>query len=159
MGNIFSGSEIVDMGVQIEKNGKVFYESLIEKSGNKEAREVFKFLAGEEKRHIETFEKLLEAVGKFEPQETYPGEYYEYMNALAGEYVFTQKEKGAQIAASVKDDVNAVNIGIGFEKDSIIFYDGLKRVVPEYDRKTIEELIKQEKAHLRKLYGLKKRLK
>ncbi|MBL7068390.1 MAG: ferritin family protein [Candidatus Omnitrophica bacterium] len=158
MGNIFSGSEIVEMGIQIEKNGKAFYDRLTEKSSNGEAKDIFKFLAGEEEKHIVLFKKILEAVGKFQPQETYPGEYYEYMNALAGEYIFTQKGKGQEVAAGVKDDKDAVNLGIGFEKDSIIFYDGLKRVVPEYDQKTVDTLITEEKAHLRKLYGLKRKI-
>ena len=29
MGNIFAGSEIVELGVQIEKNGRDFYQALV----------------------------------------------------------------------------------------------------------------------------------
>ncbi len=31
MGNIFAGSEIVELGIQIEKNGRDFYNTLAKK--------------------------------------------------------------------------------------------------------------------------------
>jgi len=159
MGNVFSGSEVVELGIQIEKNGRDFYNALIERSKDGAAKNIYDFLAKEEERHIAVFKKLLESVEKYEPQEAYPGEYFEYMNALAGEYVFTRENKGAEAAKKIKNDREAVETGIGFEKDSIIFYEGMKKVVPEYDSKTVEELITQEKMHLRKLYGLKSSIK
>lgn len=48
MGNIFAGSEIVEMGIQIEKNGKDFYDILEKQSKNPAAQKLFKYLAGEE---------------------------------------------------------------------------------------------------------------
>ena len=54
--------------------------------------------------------------------------------------------------------MEAINMGIGFEKDSIVFYEGMKKVVPEYDLKILDELIAQEQSHLRKLSDLKKNL-
>jgi len=30
-----------------------------------------------------------------------------------------------------------IELGIGFEKDSIFFYQGMKKAVPEYDHKVI----------------------
>ncbi len=80
------------------------------------------------------------------------------MNALASEYVFTQKDKGSEIAKDITSDKEAVDLGIGFEKDSIIFYVGMKKVVPDYDQKVIDELIMQEYDHLRQLTDLKKNL-
>ena len=39
MANIFSGSEIVQIGIQIEKNGRDFYNTLEEQSTNKKGKE------------------------------------------------------------------------------------------------------------------------
>lgn len=156
MGNIFAGSEIVEIGIQIEKNGKDFYDILSEKSKNNKAKEIFQYLAGEEEKHIKAFQKVLDSVAKYEPPEAYPGEYFAYMNALAGEYVFTQKNKGKQAAKNTKNDAEALTLGIGFEKDSIIFYEGMKTVVPEYELNLIDKMIKEEQKHLRKLIELKK---
>lgn len=158
MGNIFSGSEVVEIGIQIEKNGKDFYNALVKKAKNKDAMKIFNYLAKEEEKHIAVFQGIFDSVSKYEPPESYPGEYFAYMNALAAEYVFTQANKGAETAGSVKSDSDAVDLGIKFEKDSIIFYEGTKKVVPDYDSKVIDELIIQEQDHLRILMGLKRNL-
>ena len=158
MANIFSGSEIVELGIQIEKNGRDFYDTLVRQSRNKKAKEIFKYLAGEEEKHIATFRRILDKLEKYEPPESYPGEYFAYMNALASDYVFTQKNKGEEIAKNITSDKEAVDTGIGFEKDSILFYEGMRKVVPEYDHGVIDELIAQEQNHLRQLSDLKKGL-
>ena len=155
MANVFAGSEIVEMGIQIEKNGKDFYETLTGKSKNEKAKEIFKYLAGEERKHIATFQKILDTVHKYEPPESYAGEYFAYMNALASEYVFTKENKGREIARNTKNDKEAIELGIKFEKDSIIFYEGMKKVVPESQNRVVDALIAQEKNHLCKLFELK----
>ena len=156
MGNIFAGSEIVEIGIQIEKNGKDFYGELVAKTKDENAKTAFKELAAEEEKHIVTFQKLLDSVNKYEPPEAYPGEYFAYMNALASEHVFTQKDKGKEIAGRVKRCPEAIDLGIGFEKDSIIFYHGMEKVVPEYDKKLVHQLVKEEQKHLKRLVELKK---
>ena len=158
MGNIFLGSEIVEIGIQIEKNGRDYYDTLAKQTKNPEAAKIFKFLAGEEERHIVIFQKILYKTEKYEPIGLDADQYYEYMSTLASEYVFTQKDKGAQLATGIKDDSEAVELGIGHEKDSIIFYEGIKKVVPEYAQTVIGELIAQEEEHLRQLLHLKKGL-
>ena len=158
MGNIFSGSDVIEIGIEIEKNGKDFYDALSNKSKNQGAKGVFKYLAGEEEKHIMAFQEILKKVNKYEPAEGYPGEYLAYMNALAGEYIFTEAGKGIMIAKKLNSDSEAVNAGIGFEKDSILFYEGMKKMVPDYEYNALDELIRQEQEHLNKLAELKKNL-
>lgn len=154
MGNIFSGSEIVEIGIQIEKNGRDFYNALALRSKSEKVREIFEFLAKEEEKHIAVFQGILHGVEQYLPPESYPGEYFTYMNSLAAGYVFTQKDKGAQIAKSILNDKEAIDLGVGFEKDSITFYKGMKKVIPEYDLKIIDRLIVQEENHLKMLTDL-----
>jgi rubrerythrin len=157
-GNIFAGSEIVEIGIQIEKNGRDFYNIMANQSENLKAKELYKYLEGEEKKHIAAFQRILDSVQKYEPPEAYPGEYFAYMNALASNYVFTQKDKGKEIAKKMFSDREAIDRGIGAEKDSIIFYEGMKKVVLEHEHKVIDEIIGQEQEHLRKLSELKDKL-
>jgi rubrerythrin len=158
MGNIFAGSEVVEIGIQIEKNGRDFYSAIARQSNNQKTKQVFQYLAGEEEKHIAVFQKILDSVNKYEPPESYPGEYFAYMNALASENVFTQKDKGSDLAKKVTSDKQAIELGIGAEKDSIVFYEGIKKAVPNYDLKVLDELIAQEQDHLRQLTDLKKSL-
>jgi rubrerythrin len=158
MGNIFSASEVVELGIQIEKNGRDFYNTLVRQSQSEKAQDVFKFLAGEEERHILVFQGILEKVQKYEPAGLGADEYYAYMNALASEHIFTQKDKGEEAARAIKTDTEAIEKGIRFEEDSIVFYEGMKKTVPEYDQKVIDELIRQEQIHLKRLIDLKSKI-
>jgi len=155
MGNIFAGSEMVELGIEIERNGRDFYNTLASQSKNQKAGEIFRYLAGEEEKHIKVFQEILNKTEKYEPSGLDADEYFAYMNALASEYVFTQKDKGKEIAKTIKSDQEAVNTGIGFEKDSIIFYEGMKKTVPQYDIDIVDKLIIQEQSHLRQLSDLK----
>ena len=155
MANIFSGSEIVQIGIQIEKNGRDFYNTLEEQSTNKKGKEIFRYLAREEEKHIKVFEQILSSAENYEPAEAYPGEYSSYMKTLASECVFTQAGKGDELAKKVKSEKEAVEKGIGFEKDSIIFYEGIKKVVLGYSIGLVDQLIVQEQLHLKKLTELR----
>jgi rubrerythrin len=156
MGNIFAGSEIVELGIQIERNGFDFYSTLVTQANNQGAKKIFEFLAAEEEKHIAIFQKILDAVHKYEPAESYPGEYFAYMSALASEHIFTQQDRGKEIAKKITSDREAVELGIGFEKDSIIFYEGMKKVIPQHDYQILDALIAQEQDHLIQLTNLKK---
>jgi len=159
MANVFAGSEIVEIGIEIEKNGKDFYEALANLTKDEVTKDIFKFLAAQEQQHIATFEKILDAVHKYEPPESYPGEYFAYMKALASEHIFTKQDQGKEIAKSAKNDKEAIDLGIKFEKESILFYEGMKKVVPESQIKPVDALIAQENNHLLKLYNVKDALK
>jgi len=155
MGNIFTGSELVEIGIEIEKNGRDFYSILSNQSKNQQAQGMFQFLAKEEEKHIAVFQGILDAVEKYQPPESYPGEYFAYMTNLASEYVFTQKDKGKEIAKKTTSDLEAIELGINFEKDSIIFYEGMKKVIPQFDLKIVEQLVAQEEQHLKMLFDFK----
>lgn len=156
MANIFSASEIVQLGVQIEKNGKDFYLAAAKKSKNDRAREIFEYLANEEEKHIEVFQDILSGVETYEPPESYPGEYFAYLRALSEEYIFTREKKGAEIGKKVKDDKEAINLGIDAEKDSILLYTEMKKFVLKTSYETLDKLIEEEQNHFRKLLELKK---
>ena len=156
MGNIFSASEVVEMGIQIEKNGLDFYNVAKGMAKENKVKELFKYLASQEEEHIKTFEGILSEVKKYEPFEAYPGEYFAYIKTLSEEYVFTKLKAGLKAAKDIKNDKEAVNLAIGFEKDSILFYYAMKNVVLEGEHNTIGRLIEQEQEHLKKLSELKK---
>jgi len=156
MGNIFAGSEIVEIGIQIENNGRDFYNMLAKQSENQQAKEIFKFLAGEEDKHIKFFQDILEKTQEFAPPGLNADDYLRYMKILAGEHIFSQKNRGEEIAQNTRSDKDAIEVAIRFEEDSIVFYTGIKRIVPEHDHKVIDALIMQEEDHLKQLLDMKK---
>ncbi len=80
------------------------------------------------------------------------------MKALAEEHVFTDDKASKDMLRKASSDKEALQIAIGFEKDSILFFGEMRKFVPDRDQRAIEELIRQEREHLRKLSELKKEL-
>ncbi len=158
MSGIFKGSEIIEIGIRIEKNGREFYQSLANSSQNEKVRESCGYLAEEERKHVEDFEKLLPSLERYIPPESYPGEYESYVKALAEEHVFTDDKVSKDMLRKASSDKEALQIAIGFEKDSILFFGEMRKFVPDKDQRIIEELIRQEREHLRKLSELKKEI-
>jgi rubrerythrin len=158
MGNIFAGSEIVELGIQIEKNGRDFYGVLAQQIQHPQVARLFGYLAGEEEKHIAVFRGILASVEQYQPQGMDADQYYAYMNSLASEYVFTQNDKGKALARTVHSNAQALDLGIRFEKDSILFYEGMKKAVPRHEQTIVDELIAQEQNHLQQLTDLKKTL-
>ncbi len=156
MRNKLDDREIAQLGILIDKHGRAIYNAMARKFGSPKIQEIFRYLAQEEERHILVFQKILEKTGQYEPVGLGADEYFAYMNALAGDYVFTQKGKGEEAARAITGEQEAIETGIKFEKDSVLFYEGIKGAVPEHDHKTVDELIKQEQHHLSQLYEAKR---
>jgi rubrerythrin len=155
---LYSGSELVEIGIQVEKNGRDFYNTLSIQSKDKDVKEIFKYLKEQEENHIIVFNNILASVHRYEPAQAYPQEYFAYMNALASDHIFTKERQGEKIAKAVKSDIEAIGLGIGFEKDSILFYEGMKRIMHENDKLVVDKLIIEEQNHLKALHDLREKM-
>jgi rubrerythrin len=158
MSIIFSGSELLEVALGIERNGAAFYRALAEKTKNKSARAIYEHLAAEEIKHLNTFQGMLKTVGSYKPPEDYAEEYQLYLKSLVDSSVFTDVAHAQQIAAKVSSETQALDIGIQAEKDSILFYTEMKNVVKPADHRIITDIIDQERDHLNQLSQLKKTL-
>ncbi len=156
MSIFFSGSEILEFALAIERNGEAFYQSMSEKTGNKDAKAIYNHLAGEERKHLKTFRSMQDSAGKFQPPESYPGEYMLYLKSLVDNAVFTDSTGARQTAEKMSGEIEAIDIGIRAEKDSILFYTELQDFVGQSDRNVVHNIIDEEKLHLRQLSELKK---
>ena len=157
MSRLFEAREIVGVAISIEENGEEFYKQLATVTKNLQVKETFEFLAGEERKHRNSFREIQQRLGEFKPiYESYPGEYLNYVKALAEENIFTKERARQLLAKKFKKSTAALDIAIGLEKDSILFYNEMKNFVSESERKPIDEIIGQEKEHLRKLSEIKR---
>ena len=152
---MFRASEILQMAIEIERSGLAFYEACIQATSDERVGEVFQFMAGEEKKHIEIFQAMEEPLSHYELPQTYPGELQAYMRALVQDRVFAQPESGAQQAAAVANPFQAIALAIGLEKDSILFYEAMKRSVRSSEAAVIDGVIGEEQTHVRRLVDLR----
>jgi len=155
MSILFSASEIVTMAVEIEKNGMVFYNALAARSKNEKAREIYTFLAAEEVRHQVTFKKMLKGLKELELTASEEEEYNSYLGALTSSRVFRSDVDIEELLAGADTEVDAINMAIDAEKDSILFYYELLGQAISENSGAIEQVIKEEKAHMAKLICLR----
>jgi rubrerythrin len=158
MSVFFSSRELINIAIGIERNGLAFYKSLLKVEKDVMARGAYKYLADMEEQHIKTFQSMLNTIGEYGHPETYTEEYDLYLKALVDSAVFTDDKVAREMAENAKSSAEAIQIALGAEKDSILFYYDMRNLVREQDREAVDKIIEEEKSHLRQLSDLKKDL-
>ena len=154
----FSGSELINIAIGIERRGIAFYDIMTRSTDNATAREVFQYLVDMEREHVRIFEGMLKEADKYQPSETYPGEYAAYLQALVESAIFTDDVLTSEIATRTDSDIEAMELAINAEKDSILFYYEMKEIMPRPAQPAVNRIIAEEKSHLRQLSELRKQL-
>lgn len=155
MSVLFSASEIVEMAIQIEKNGLNFYRTMAAKTKNEQVKNIFSFLVAEEVQHEKTFSKLLKDLPIVEMSHTAEAEYNSYLNALTSSRIFNSNVDMDELVKEISDDIEAVDFAIRAEQDAILFYYELKQRTRDEGLADIEAIIEEEKMHFSKLTQLK----
>ena len=156
MGIFFSGSELVNIAIGIERSGAAFYDTLAKSARNEASRVIYEYLALEEKKHIEIFQNMLGSLADYTPPETYTEEYDRYLKALIDSAVFRDDQTAREMAQKSASEAEAIQIAISAEKDSILFYSNLRELVRRSDREAVDKIIEEERSHLRQLSDLMK---
>jgi rubrerythrin len=154
----FSVSELINIAIGIERRGITFYDIMAKSTDDEMAREVFQRLTDMERDHIEIFQNMLDEADKYQTAEPATEEYAAYLQALVDNAVFTDDMITSEMATQADSDIEALELGISAEKDSILFYYEMKDIMPQRALSMINRIIAEEKSHLRQLSGIKKRL-
>lgn len=149
MGYDFNMDEIFEMAEQIEKNGAEFYRKAAEEIAGSTNKDLLIELAQMEDQHQKTFAYLRTQLSKDEKAPTIfdpNGEAALYIRALADIRVFFEKE------IDVTSMEKILKEALVAEKDSIVFYLGMKDLVPDdLGKEKIDQIIKEEMAHIKLL--------
>lgn len=150
----YSATEVMEMAVQTEKGGKLFYETVAAQSKDDNLKGLFSYLAGEENRHIGVFEDIAKTI-KVPPDET-PANWDEvvlYLKAVTDSRYFLVADKALALAKDAKTPGQAVKLALAFEKETLVFYLEAADLIPASTRPAVESLVREERAHVRKLTG------
>jgi len=145
----FNANDVFEMAEQMERNGGKFYRTAAENTTDPANKEFLLVLATMEDQHEKTFKAMraeLSAKEKastvFDPQ----GEAALYLRALADTRVFFEKE------IDVSSMKQILKSAIEAEKDSIVFYLGMKEAVPaDLGKGRLDHIIQEEMGHVRLL--------
>ena len=154
----FSAGELINIAISIERRGITFYDIMARSTDNETARELFQSLTDMEREHIQIFQNMLGEADKYQISEEQGSEYASYLRALVESAVFSDDFVTSEMATRASNDIEAMELAIGAEKDSILFYYEMKDIMSQRAQPTVNKIITEEKSHLRQLSELKKRL-
>jgi rubrerythrin len=152
----FSGSELINIAINIEKSGIAFYDTMSRSTENPTVGAIFRNLTAMERQHVKIFEEMLAKTGQTKPANSGDEEYRGYLEALVNNAVFSDELIAGEMANRVNSDIEALELGIEAEKDSILFYYEMRETMPQPS--VINQVISEEKSHLGQLTELKKKL-
>jgi rubrerythrin len=148
----FSADEVLQMAEQIERNGSRFYRRAAQGFADSRARQQLLDLAAMEDEHEKVFASMRSDLSPQEREPSVPDPYGEavlYLRGMADGSVFDVRTDPSERLTGKETMEDILRTAIGLEKDSIVFYLGLKEIVPErLGRQRIDDIIKEEMGHI-----------
>jgi rubrerythrin len=152
MGIRFNADEIFEIAEKIETNGANFYRRASERFSDAGTKKVLTNLAEMENHHKIIFAAMR---NDLKTQEKKPVAYdpqnqtKEYLEAMADGRVFDINADPEKYLSAAKSPRDILKTALGFEKDSIAFYTGIKDMIPEnLGRDKIDGIIHEEMYHI-----------
>ena len=150
MSIVFNAEEVLKMAEQIERNGISFYRRAAEISPDN--KDLLTQLAEQEDKHLATFKEMKKELEDRETESTTfdpEDEAALYLQAIANGKVFDVSKDPVDILKGDESLADIIKIAIGAEKDSIIFYNGLRVMISEKQgRGRLDDIIKEEMKHI-----------
>ena len=148
----FNAFEIFEMAEQIERNGVKFYHKAAQGISDQEVRQMLLDLAAMEAEHKGTFASMREQLSDeerelrvFDPE----NEMALYLQAMANGHVFDPGKDISERLTGAETVEDILKLAINAEKDSIVFYLGLKDFVgAKAGKDKVEAIIKEEMGHI-----------
>ena len=144
----FNAGEILDMAAQIETKGAKFYRKAAKH--NVAGRELLLQIAAQEDLHYKVFADMRKALapnekGGYDPY----GETDLYVKAMVDGFAFEVNKDPAEALTGKETLSDILRTAIQMEKDSIVFYLGLKQMVPPaFGAQKLDAVIKEELTHI-----------
>ncbi|TAL39095.1 MAG: hypothetical protein EPN93_03190 [Spirochaetes bacterium] len=116
----YSTKEVIDIAIAIEDTGYYFYTQCRNKFEDRTFRELFGFLAQEELRHREIFEKLHPQ--EYSSKAASTDEFHYNLRAISESKVFKNNNDVDTIVKNLRTPKDVFKVALTAEKDSILWY-------------------------------------
>lgn len=148
-----SAFDVLEIAEKIERNGAKFYRRAAGLIKDPDISTLFVNLAQWESRHIEVFRQMKERLSRqrWEQGELVPQRIgLPESQVMAGLAVFGVQPDPADELRGHETKADVLRMALEKEKDSIVYYAGLKDFVADQtDKDLIDEVIEEEKKHVR----------
>lgn len=149
----FNADEIFEIALQMERNGGAFYRRAADIVKDAKGRDLLMGLARWEDEHENVFAAMRAQLSgpDLEPTVFDPeGESALYLRSLANSKVFDVRGNPAAKLTGSETYGEILGNALEREKDAVVFYLGMKEMVPErLGKSKIDGIVKEEMSHLR----------
>ena len=152
-GSIKSIETALDIAIHLEMTGKAFYKNAQAGTTDEKLKKLLTFLVEQEAVHMERYKQLSERVtGQTVYQEALFGEYSMYIDLLVAD-ISGKLVHDASLSAK-----DVINMALGFEKDTLLFFNELKALFSGKDEEVVDDMCREEKNHIQLLLSYKREL-
>ena len=150
---MFTVADIREIAVQIEKNGEAAYRKAAEMVDDRTVREIFLWMAEEEKRHGNFFAEIDSAEPISEEQRELELMGRQLLQEMVADQTFSLDQ---EMLLETDDFKAALSQAQVLEQDTIMFYEFLLNLVgDDQTREQLEQVIAEEKRHVEQLGEMK----
>ena len=158
----FNANEIFEMAEEIERNGAKFYRQAAQNTSDNQTKQMLLDMADMEDGHLKTFEKMREQLSGQEKGWTVfdpDNQSALYLQAMADARGYEGKITPGKELTGSETPKEILETALNSEKESIVFYFGLKGIVPvKAGRDKVETIIIEELSHITTLLNKLKSL-
>ncbi len=148
----FNANEIFEMAEEIEANAEKFYREAADNTSDKNTEKMLLEMAEMEDEHLNIFRQMRQSLGEeeqiqptFDPED----EAALYLQAMADAHGSEGKISPTKKLTGNETIKEILHIAKNAEKDSVVFYNSLKEMVPpRAGRGRVEKIIKEEIGHI-----------
>jgi len=158
----FNANEIFEMAEEMERNGAKFYRKAAQNASDKQTKQMLLDMADMEDGHLKTFEEMREQLSDQEKGWTVfdpDNQSVLYLQAMTDARGYEGKITPSKELTGSETTKEILDIALNSEKESIVFYFGLKGLVPiRAGRDKVEAIIIEELSHITTLLNKLKSL-
>ena len=158
----FNANEIFEMAEEMERNGAKFYRKAAENTSDEETKKMLLDMAAMEDGHLKTFEEMRGQLSGQEKGWTVfdpDNQSVLYLQAMADARGFEGKITPTKELTGSETPKEILETALNSEKESVVFYFGLKGLVPvRAGRDKVEAIIIEELSHITTLLNKLKTL-
>jgi len=140
------------MAEQIERNGSTFYRHAASKAAESGSGALFLKLAAMEDQHEKIFARMRADLSERQrkaPVSDLENQDSLYLRAWADGHVFDVRTNPVSRLTGKEKTGDILQMAIGLEKDSIVFYLGMKEAIPQrLGQSKVDGIIKEEMRHI-----------
>ncbi|MHC4193077.1 MAG: ferritin family protein [Planctomycetota bacterium] len=152
MPTTFNTDEVLEMAEQIERNGAKFYRKAANNASDKNIKTALLNMAAMEDGHLKVFEEMRKGLSGWEKEEIVfdpDNQSVKYLQAMGDARGYEGKITPTKELTGNETPKEIIEIALNSEKESVLFYLGLKGLVSERaGKEKVEAIILEELNHI-----------